>query len=233
MDEFSELIAAVQSDNTIGDESSLYPLATVKLAINRANRKIGHLFEWPEREDAKKTSTVSGQEYYDFPDTWQPDSIWKLTVDGTDYGDPISFKDYLYEKENSFPSGLSKVWGTQWRRYFIYPTPTTNGDNNISIWGLKAVETMVDDDDVTIFSYSMPEVNEAIVLEATAVLKAKGELEDKSIFRSNEAKQIVLVAWGKVRKNQAKYEKTQPMWEVPDYFPRSRGGRKDSDIGRF
>lgn len=221
MDTFLELITAVQSDNTIGSESSLYPLTTVKLAINRSYTKIGHLFSWPEREDAKKTSTVANQEYYDYPDNWVPDSIWKLKIDGEDYGDPLVYKDYLFEKEEDVPSGLTKMWTNQWRRYFAYPTPTTNGNNNICIWGLKAVDILVNNTDVTIFSYSMRELNDAIVLESTAILKAKGEQEDRSQFRSAEAKQIAIVAWGKIRQQQAKHEKTQPMWDVPDYFGRS------------
>lgn len=230
MDLFSELISTVQSDLTIGDETSLYTPTTVKLALNRAYRKVGGLFRWPELEDAKKTSTVIDQEYYDYPNNWRPDSVWKLKVDGEDYGDPLTFPDYLYEKEEEFPSGLQKAWANQWRRFFIYPTPTTNGNNNICVWGQKVVETLVDNSDVTIFSYSMPEVNEAIVLEAGAILKSKGELEDRGAFRSAEAKQIVIVAWGKIRQEQAKHEKTRPFWDVPDYFGRPK---TKTTIGNF
>lgn len=218
MDLFSELQLAVQSDLTVGTESTLFPPATVKLALNRAYRKAGGLFRWSELEDAKKTSTVADQEYYDYPDNWQPDSVWKLTIGGEDYGDPLVFDDYLYQKENDVPLGADYLWSSQWRRFFVYPTPTTSGNNNIVVWGQKVVETLSSDSDVTIFSYSMPECNEALVLEAVAILKAKGENENSSQFNSGRAKEILAVSFGKIRQNQAKYEKTQPAFDVPNFF---------------
>lgn len=230
MNEFSELIEAVQSDLTVGSESTLISLTAVKLALNRAYVKAGGLFRWAETEDAKKTSTQLNIEYYDYPETWRPDSIWKLTVDGVDYGKPLSFGDYQYEKENDVPSGYEKMWTSQWRRYFIYPTPAAAGDYNISVWGQKVVETLVNNTDVTIFSYSMPECNEAIVLEAVAILKGKGENDKGEQFKSGQAKEILAIAWGKVRQDQAKYQRTQPMFNIPDFF--GKGGTKQN-TGRF
>lgn len=230
MDTFIEMQTAVQSDLNIGDETTFITPTRVQSAINRAYRKAGGFFRWPELEDAKKTSTIAGQEYYDYPDNWRPDSIWKLKIDGEDYGDPVVFKDYLYEKENDIPSGNSYIWSSQWRRFFVYPTPTTNGNNNICVWGVKVVSSLSNDSDTTIFSYSMPECNEAIVLEAVAILKAKGENEQASQFRSVESKQILATAWGKIRQEQAKYEKTTPFFEVGDMFGR---GNSRNMIGNF
>lgn len=230
MDIFSDLYTAVQSDLTIGSESTLYPLSTVKLAVNRSYRKAGGLFRWAELEDAKKTSTVASQEYYDYPSDWRPDSAWKLIVDSVDYLDPLVFKDYLYEKEEDWPSGADYAWASQWRRFFIYPTPTANGDNNITIWGHKVVSALSSDSDVTIFSYSMPECNEAVVLEAVAILKAKGESEQSSMFKSAEAKQILISAWQRQKQEQSKYEKTQPFFDVSDMFGKTS---TDEVIGNF
>jgi hypothetical protein len=230
MDNFAELCSTVQSDLNIDSNSTLYSLTTVKLAVNRAYRKAGGLYRWAELEDAQKTSSIASQEYYDYPDTWRPDSMWKLVVDDEDYFDPLVFKDYLYEKENDIPSGADYLWSTQWRRFFIYPTPTANGNNNISIWGVKNVETLVNESDVTIFTYSLPECNEAIVLEAVAILKSKGENEKAGQFRSSEAKQILTTAWGKIRQEQMKYEKTQPFFDVPDLFGKDN---IKNEIGKF
>lgn len=234
MDTFLEMQTAVSDDLTVDSTSSLYNTNVIKRAINRAYRKAGGLFRWPELEDAKKTSTQSGYEYYEYPQNWQPDSIWKVEVDGERYGEdpdgsPISFDDYLNWKKDN-PNSTEKKWSSQWRRYFIHPTPTSNGDNNLYVWGQKAVTGLTENTDITIFSYSMPECNEAIVLEAVAILKAKGEEETKSAFRSQEAKQILSVAYGKIRQNQNKYEKIQPMWNVPDMFGRRR---TKSLIGQF
>lgn len=239
MDTLAELVQAVQDDLTVGDESTLYAPALIKRAINRAYRKAGALFPWPELMDAKKTSTQVNQEYYDYPQTWRSNSIWKLTITdsaGNDdrYGEspdgsPLSFDDYLAWKEDN-PDSTEKKWANQWRRFFIWPVPTTAGTNNISVWGQMATTTLSADADVTIFSYATPEGNEAVVLEAVAILKSKGEQEKSGEFRSVEAKQILAVAWGKIRKQMAKYEKISPMFEVPDYF----GNGRSRDLrGRF
>lgn len=228
MNTFSELQTAVQSDLNLDATSPLFSTTTVKLAINRAYIKAGGLYRWKETEDSKKTSSVASQEYYDYPSNWRPNSVWKLKVDDVDYGDPLVYKDYLYQSENDWDSGLTKAWTSQWRRIFIYPTPTTSGNNNIEIWGMKIVDTLTNDADVTIFSYSMPECNEAIVLEAEAILKGKAQEENSGQFRSAQAMSILTIAWGKVQQDQKKYEKTQPFFTVPDFF-KEQGNANTSD----
>ena len=232
MDTLLELRTAVQSDLTVNSESTLFTPTVIDLAINRSYRKAGALFKWAETEDAKKTSTQVGQEYYDYPDNWRPNSAWKLTVDDEDYYDPLAFKDYLYEKENDIPSGSDYLWTQQWRRFFIYPTPTVAGSNNISIWGIKVVDKLEEDTDVTIFSYAMPDCNEAVVLEAVAILKAKGEDEKSGMFRSAEAKGLLANAWQKIRAEEAKFEKTQPLLDVPNFFGNTSNSYK-YPIGKF
>lgn len=232
MDTFAELQSAVLSDMNINSSSTLFPTATVKLALNRARIKAYGLFRWPELTDALKTSSVSGDNYFDYPDGWQRDSAWKLVIDSEDYGDPLLFKDYLYETENDIPSGADYLWSSSQGKIFYYPTSTTNGNNNISIWGQKSGDSLSADADVTIFSYDQIECNEAIVLEAVAILKSKGGVEEKGQFRSAEAKTILTVAYGKIRGNRMKYEKIQPQFDIPDYYGRP-ARRSIDDIGRF
>jgi len=236
MNLLSEMRSAVQSDLNVSSTSSLFPSDTIDLAINRAYRKSGGLFRWPSLEDALKTSTVADQEYYDAPTIWRPDSMWRLEVDGYQYGEtpdgsPMFYPDYLEWRSNSDnENSTSKKWSVQWLRYFIYPVPTTNGSNNISVWGMKNVEDLDEDGDTTIFSYSMPEGNEAVVLEAVAILKAKGENEKSTEFKSVEAKQILAVAFDKIKKEQAKYEKVQPFLEVSDMFGEGTTKQKIGDF---
>lgn len=228
MDTLADIRQAVQDDLTIGTESSLFTTSITDRAINRAYRRIGGMYRWPETEDAKKTSTEANQEYYDYPDNWRPDSIWKLEVDGEDLGDPLIFRDYLYEKENDFPNGEDNIWSNQWRRYFILidgAAPTSNGNNNISVWGCKVVDELTLDADTTIFSYSLPECNDAIALEAEAILKRKGDSQNNAnagALISLEAKAIVTGAWNKIKQENAKYERSQPFFDVPDLFGRNR-----------
>lgn len=221
MDTFEELIAAVQSDLTLGDESSFITPTTIKLALNRAYRhKVAGLFRWPRLKDALKTSSENGLEYYDYPQNWKPESVWKLKVDGVDYKAPLAFSDYEFEKDNDFPSGNTKIWANEDTRYFITPTPTTDGDNNIEIYGFRVPDLLVSNSDTTIFSYNTPELNEAIVLEAKAILKGKAEDDKGGQFASIEAKQICLTVWNKLKMQQAKLIRTVPRFNVPDMFGR-------------
>ncbi len=229
MDTFLDLQTTVQNDMTITGSSNLYSPDKVKSAVNRAYRRIGALYLWPGTEDAVTTGTDANIEYYDDPENWCPDSIWKLKVDGTDYGDPMNFADFLYEKENNFPSGKTKAWATNWDRFHIYPTPTANGMNNIEIHGQKVVNELVLDDDETIFSHRMPDVNDAIAKEAVAILVAAPgqELKDGQLI-SAEAKILATIAWNKIRGRQAKYRKTRPGFVVPDYYARGASGSRSS-----
>lgn len=243
MDNLGDMRTAVQSDLTVGDESSLITPSTIDLAINRAYRKIGAMFKWEETKDALKTSALLGHEYYNYPQNWRPMSIFKLTVDSQDFGEPLLFKDYQYEKENSMPSGFERMWTNYGKRYFIYPVPTANGSKNIAIFGYKFVDLLSLDGDITIFSYSMPEINEAIVLEAGAILKNKTEIQQAqragivvgSDMLSQEAKSIVITTWTKISQENSKLQRTTPAWNVPDFFGSGVGSLEDprKKIGNF
>jgi hypothetical protein len=54
------------------------------------------------------------------------------------------------------------------------------------------------------------------------MMKSKGEEEEKGQFRSAEAKSILAVSWSRIKKSLAKYEKTQPIFNIPDFFGRSK-----------
>lgn len=223
MNTLSEIRSVVRSDLNAGSNSSLYPQARIDSAINRAYIKSARLFRWPALEDAKKTSTAVNQEYYDNPEDWSPGSIWRLEVNGEMYGEqpdgsPLAFSDYLTWKTNN-PNSTDKKWSTQYKRYFIWPVPSSAGSNNICVYGQKNVTELSADDDETIWSHDMLECNEAIALEAVAILKKKGEI--KGDMYSDEAKQILVVAYNKIKQEQMKYERNQPFFNVPNFFGKS------------
>jgi len=237
MDNLGNIRTAIQDDLSIGDESTLFPTALIDRVINRAYRKAGGLYRWPQLEDAKKTSTQNGIEPYDYPSTWRSDSIWRIEVDSKQYGEdpdgsPLAFEDYLtWRRDDDNANSTDKKWANQKRRFFIYPVPTAAGTNNICVWGQFNVVALSADSDTTIFSYNMPECNEAVLLEALAILKAKGEDDKGGQFRSIEAKQILTVAFNKIRQEQNKFEKNLPMLHVTDFF-RRRGG-SGQNTGNF
>lgn len=233
---FSDIQSQVRSDLNVSSSSSQYPTGTVDRAINRAYIKISRLFKWTQLADAKETNTQANIENYDFPEGWSPNSAWKLEVDDDEYGEepdnsPLRFEDYLIWKTNNSNS-TDKKWSVFGNQYFIYPTPSSAGSYNISIWGQKAVTELSSDDDETIFSNNMTECNEALALEALAILKKKGEAENVGQMRSKEALVILTNAFEKVKRNLAKYEKKLPFFFVPDYY-QGRNTSRNQITGNF
>lgn len=216
-----EMDVALASDLNTASNGTLFPADTRKMALNRAYRKCAALFRWPALEDSKQTTTGVNQYYYDAPTTWRPDSISRLEVNGLLYGEdpdgsPLSFDSFLTWKKNN-PSSEELKWSVQWLRYFFSPTPTAAG-LVICVWGQKNTTPLTNSSDTTIFSSSMPDCNEAVVLEAAAILQKKGEKTDGGQMVSAEAKLLLSVAFNKLKQEQTKYETNQPMWNTPDYF---------------
>ena len=143
MNTFEEIYQAVQSDLNVLDEAPLYPLATVKRAVNRAYIKSSSLFRWSGTEHAMKTSTQKNLEYYDYPRNFRDNSIYRIEIDGVQYGEtpdgsPMNYQDYLtWRADSANANSTEKKWANQKRRYFVYPVPTTHGDYNISVWGQR------------------------------------------------------------------------------------------------
>lgn len=233
MNTFVELQTALKSDLNVSTNSSLFPEATIKLALNRAYIKCSRVFRWPQLKDAKTTTTQANHEYYDYPSTWSPESVWRVEVNNVQYGEdpdgsPMDFNDYIiWKAENS--GSTDKKWANYGVQYFIYPTPTTAGIS-ITIWGQKTVATLVNDGDTTIFSSNMPECNLALVDEAAAILKRKGESTDTSQLLSGTALSTLTNAYNKIRQEQHKYERVTPFLNVPDLFGRTT---TEDIIGNF
>lgn len=220
-DTLSDIRTVVRSDLNITENSSQFPQATIDRAINRARIKSERLFRWPALQDAKTTTSQSNINYYDAPQNWTPQSIWRVVVDDVTYGEdpdgsPLKFRDYLKYKED-YPDSTDKKWALQWLRFFITPTPTVN-TLSICIYGQKNGTALSSDSDTTIFSYSLPECNEAIGLEAAAILKKKGDNLQKGGMLSDEAKQILAVAWDRIKEEAGKADSNLPFFNVPDYF---------------
>lgn len=235
METLQNIREAVQSELNVSSTSSLFSPTLIDKTIIRAYDKVQGLFKWPQLQDAKTTETQNGINYYDAPDNWRPQSIWRLAVNHVQYGEepdgsPLSFPDFLTWKEEN-PNSTLKKWSMQWLRYFISPTPTAS-EIPICIWGQKNAPAITPGTDaaVTIFSQNMPECNEALALEASAMLKRKGEKEQSGQLVSQEANAIFIVAFTKFTKDTAKQEKIMPFLHVPDMFGRSNS---KPNIGNF
>lgn len=232
----AEIDDALIDDLNVADDNSIFPDTTRLRAINRAYRKAAAIFNWPQLQDAKKTTTQANQNYYDLPNTWRPFSAWRLEVNYEQWGEdpdgsPIKFSDFLIFKEQ-FPDDSAKRWALQNKRFFMTPTPTAAGIT-ICAWGQKNVTALAVDADTTVFSYNAPGCNEAIILEASAILKKKGEQDDKGQMLSKEAGAMLAVEFGKFGGQKANSEKIQPFLHVQDMFATRGRGSNPNNIGNF
>ena len=217
MNIFLEMYTKVQSDLSVTSSSTFYTLARIKSTINDAYLWAGGLFLWPATRKAKTTSTVASQYYYDYPSSFRPDSIWRVEIDGEKF-DPKSYEDYLdYKIEN--PSDDTPIFASFGKQFFVFPTPTASGTNNLDIWGQENVTLLSSDDDKTIFSDSFPEGNEAVCKQALAVLQAKGKDKKTGQVEDAEAKGILATIYGQILKQQQKYQRLDHAFlDVPDFF---------------
>lgn len=100
---------------------------------------------------------------------------------------------------------------------------------------------MDSDNDITIFSYSMPEINEAIVLEAGAILQQKGDIQQTkragvvmgSDLFSQESFSIVIRTWGKISQENQRQQRTTPQFDVPDFYGTGWRSGNGTRIGNF
>lgn len=230
MNTFLEMQTELQSRLSITGSSSFYTLARIKSELNDIHIWAGSLFDWPALKDARRTSSIAGNYYYDYPSTFRPESIWTIEIDGKEYN-PKDFDDFMDYKRNN-PSDTSKrIFANYGLQYFVFPTPTANGTNNIDVWGFKNAPALSADGDKTIFSDYDPAGNEAIVKQALAVLQAKGKDKKTGQIEDAEAKAILAGIYQKILQNRQRYQKLDhPRFDVPDYFGSSLAKYK---IGNF
>lgn len=226
METQADIRRAVQDQLNAASNSTLYSPTVIDRAIGRVYLIVTGLFRWPQLQDAVYTTTQNGINYYDQPDNWRPQSIWRLEVGGVRYGEkpdgsPIAFNDFLTWKEDN-PTSTKKKWAMQWKRYFISPTPT-DSVTTLTIWGQENATPLTPGVDAatTIFSENMPECNVALAKEVVADLKMKGERPSDKQLLSPEASAIFIASFHKWTKDTAKQEKIEPFFNVPDLFGRS------------
>src|SRR3990167_28388 len=219
----SELLSRLQ----VADNSTLYTTSSVQTLIKDAHMWATALHPWPSLRKAKTTST-DGSYYYDYPANFKTDSIFRVIIDEIEYNRK-NFEDFLDFKENNSGRTDKKIFADFGRQIFIFPTPSI-GTDNFDVWGEYQVTQLSGASDTTIFTYSDETGNEAIVKKALSVALAKTN-KQLATQEETEAKNILDGIYRKILQRQQRDQKLdQPMFNVPDFFP--RGGRA-TDIGKF
>jgi len=107
--------------------------------------------QWPDIKKGFVTHTEAGEDYYDYPDNCQTESVFKISVDGDSSYEKWDFEDFMKFVEDN-PTSTDKIFSEYGRQIFIFPTPTTTGSANLILWGVIQATALTGDGDVTMFT---------------------------------------------------------------------------------
>lgn len=213
---FLEMQTAVYDDLSVANTDAFYSLNYIKRIINRAKNRIEDAHDWPHLERAM-TRDSEANEYYNYPENWKQDSIYKLKYNGDDY-EKVRFKDYLKHQENG---GTDKIFSDFRNRFFINPAPASVITNGIEFWGQEYSADMSADGDTSPFTLER-EIEEIIVdlSLAMALKKGRGSMYQKGLVMERDALTKLEIINRKILKRQSSYHlKDRAMFEKIDLFP--------------
>jgi hypothetical protein len=223
---FKEMRDELLARLIVANNSTLYTDARLSLLIKHAYIWVTDQYLWPQLERAKYTNTAASQYYYDNPTTFKTDCVTRVIVNELEY-DRKNFEDFLDYKQN-YPTDVTKrIFADYGRQIFLFPTPTAI--LKLEIWGLIQPEPLSADADMTIFSDSDENGNEAIVRKALSVAIGKTN-NNLALSEENEAKSILATIYNKILQRQQRDQRLDhAFFNVSDMF----GHSGSSDTGRF
>lgn len=228
METLGDLRQALLDDLSVETTDVFYTSAILNRYINRAYKTIATLYPWQETQRALKRSTIADQEYVTYPENLRTDSVFLIRVDGVEYG-LRTFREYQRFKEE-YPNNTKKL-ATDWRRkLFIHPTPTTDGSNNIEVWGNEVPDELASDSDEHIFAYQAV-MEEAIFMYALglALMKGRGSHYERGKKLLGDALAMAKNEWAGQRARQAEYQtETTVMFEHYDLLNESGSTQRGS-----
>jgi len=216
--------------------STYFTPTRVNSAIDDAYLTVASLHQWGDIKKGFVTSTLAGEDYYDYPNNCQSESIFKISVDGDSLYRKMDFEDYMrtIELQTALDPNL-KMFSEYGRQIFIHPTPTISGTANLIFWGIIQAASLTGDSSTTMFTDWADVLNEAVLQYAYASLVQNFDTTGArgTITRSEAAilagQRIVEREWKKIADRTQRKLKDRPQFIVPDFFYTSRSG----DIGNF
>lgn len=228
MDTLLEMETSLTSKLMVAANSTIFTPTAKRTAISDAYRWAAGLFMWEEFLKAEDTDSGLNQEYYDYPLRFRTGSIVQLEYNGEEY-DRKSWEDYLaHKRDNS--SSTKKIFANYGRQYFIYPKPAQAIVKGITIWGSTQPAPITADGATTIFSYSEPEGNEAIVQRALGQLIREKNAKRAAEETKEATATLTRIYQLQLDRRQRDQRLNRPQFEVPDFF---ETGRSVTNIGRF
>ncbi len=227
METRGEIKAYIKGKLMSTSNSSYFSDERIEAAIDNNYILVASMHDWDKKEKGFITSSGAGEEYYDFPENCESDSLIRLELDGVDYL-KIDFKEYLNFKEN--PDTTKRYFAEYGRQYFIYPIPATTGEDNLTIWGNIQAANLTADAETTMFSGSESQINMAIAEYAYSELISpiNQTAADKADLK---AKGLIDTTWNKIAKrNQTAQYVDTVMFDVPDYYGGTTGVSKTGNF---
>jgi hypothetical protein len=229
---FKDLQDAVYNDLSTTSSDTFFTATLVKSYINRQIKRVAGLYPWPHTKIAEIRDSVANQEWYNYPEDWVQDSIYRLTYNDLKYNptDFDDFEDLKIEKdkcENRFANFENK--------YFLDPIPSAAIVGGISIWGHKLPATLSADADVNPFSED-PEIEEEIINLTRAMLMQKQRGSYLPLGRVLEADTLAKLTaiWKKTYMKKAKFmTKTRSMFKPIDILSQPSNRSLGSRPGNF
>jgi len=163
---FSEFLTELNNRIAAAKVSGFWTDTMKKQWINTAGERVSNYYRWKALEYALKTITKADQEYYDYPEAFQEDSIYHLEIDGDEYTRANNWDDYQNYKANE---STDKMFVSHDGFYFVNPTPE-DANLEIALWGIRKWVKLVSDGDEPI---TPSELDESIIKLALATCLQK------------------------------------------------------------
>jgi len=212
---FLEMQNAVYDDLGKANTDPFYTLAMIKRYINRAKNRVEGAHDFPhlERSDVRDSEV---HEYYNYPEDWKQDSIYKLKFDDDDY-QKVRFKDYLKHQEDG---GTDKIFSDFRNRFFINPAPTSVVVKGIELWGQEYSADLSADTDKTPFTLER-EIEEIIcnVARGMAVQKDKSKRAEGIEIVREEMTRLEIINRRILKRKSSYHFKDRSMFSKVNLFP--------------
>lgn len=222
----ADLENELRSRLQIASNSTLFPTSRITSIIKDAYMWATQLVIWHDLVRGRKTNSIAGHDYYDYPEDFRSESIIRMEIDDVEYTRK-NFEDFLDYMRNN-PTSTKKMFASFGRQFFINPASTSNGTDNIVVWGAIQAPELTNSTDVSIFSYNKDTANEAVVKKGLSVAISRTD-KNSAKLEETEAIAILLKLSADEQANTQRNQRlNHPMFNVPDFY-----GKGTAIIGNF
>jgi hypothetical protein len=219
--------------------NALFSDADLSDFLNRASKRAWDYRGWPFTIEALKLTyspPVSGEYYQDYPNTFEDESVFLLTVNDKEWG-KRNFADYKKWFSDN-PTATDTLWADFKRVWFANKLALNSGDE-IAVYGKLKAYKLINATDLFPFSPDADDNensgNQAIVRLAFADALASEKKREYQLALAEEKAALAMLdaLWAPYAERKAREQsQNRSFFDVPDYFP-PRSGRGQTNIGNF